>query len=93
MNSTRKKRQSNTRLFCQLDDFYHDIIMKNAANDRQQNVVVKQGTVDQEFTVTNTDSNLRTNENPVNVQTLERCFNERIDRKMSIIVDTIEDRI
>ena len=27
------------------------------------------------------------------VKTLERCFNERIDREMSNIVDTVEDRI
>ena len=29
----------------------------------------------------------------MDVKTLERCFNERIDRKMSNIVDTVEDRI
>ena len=29
----------------------------------------------------------------VNVKTLERCFNERIDRKMGNIVDTVEDKI
>ena len=29
----------------------------------------------------------------MNVKTLERCFNERIGREMSNIVDTIEDRI
>ena len=29
----------------------------------------------------------------MNVKTLERCFNERIDREMSNIVDTVEDRI
>ena len=34
-----------------------------------------------------------TNEKTVNVKTLERCFNERFDREMSNIVDTIEDRI
>ena len=34
-----------------------------------------------------------TNENTVNVKTLERCFNEWIDREMSIIVETVEDRI
>ena len=27
------------------------------------------------------------------MKTLERCFNERIDREMSNIVDTVEDRI
>ena len=29
----------------------------------------------------------------MNVKTLERCFNERIDREMSNIVDTVENRI
>ena len=29
----------------------------------------------------------------MNVKSLERCFNERIDREMNNIVDTVEDRI
>ena len=29
----------------------------------------------------------------MNVKTLERCFNERIDKEMNNIVDTVEDRI
>ena len=29
----------------------------------------------------------------MSVKTLERCFNENIDREMSNIVDTVEDRI
>ena len=29
----------------------------------------------------------------MNVKTLERCFNERVDREMNNIVDTVEDRI
>ena len=29
----------------------------------------------------------------MSVKTLERCFNERIDREMSNIVDTVEDRL
>ena len=29
----------------------------------------------------------------MNVKTLERCFNEKIDREMDNIVDTVEDRI
>ena len=33
------------------------------------------------------------NESTVKVKTLKRCFNERIDREMSNIVDTVEDRI
>ena len=34
-----------------------------------------------------------TNKNAINVKTLGRCFDERIDREMSIIVDTVEGRI
>ena len=34
-----------------------------------------------------------TNENTINVKTLERCSNERIDSETSNIVDTVEDRI
>ena len=29
----------------------------------------------------------------MNVKNLERCFNERIDREISNIVETVEDRI
>ena len=33
------------------------------------------------------------NESTVNVKSLERCFNKRIDSEISNIVDTVEDRI
>ena len=33
------------------------------------------------------------NESTVTVKTLKRCFNEKIDREMNKIVDTVEDRI
>ena len=51
MVSTRKKRQSNKRLLSQLDDFDRDMIIGNAANERQENVVVTEGTNDQDLTV------------------------------------------
>ena len=54
---------------------------------------MKEGTIDQKFTVINSDSNLAGDENLLNVKTLERCFNERIDRKMGNILDTVENRI
>ena len=38
-------------------------------------------------------SNLAAHENFVNVKTLERCFRERIDREMGVIIDTVENRI
>ena len=93
MVSTRKKRQSNKRLLSQLDDFDQDMIIGNAASERQENVVVKEGTNDRDFTVSNSSNSTAVNESAINVKTLERCFNERIDREVSNIVDTVEDRI
>ena len=93
MVSTRKKRESNRRLNSQIDLFDRDIIIGNAAGDRQQNVVVNGGTVDQNFTDNNIASNLTTKKILVKVQTLERCFIESIDREMGNIVDTVENRI
>ena len=93
MVSTCKKRQSNRRLFSQSDDFNQDTIIGNAAGERQENIVVNEGTIDRDFNVGTSGNNSAINENTVNVKTLERCFNERIDREMSNIVDTVEDRI
>ena len=62
-------------------------------SDRHEIATVNDGTVDQEFTVSISDSNPAAKENLVKVKTLERCFNEKIDREMGIIVDTVEDRI
>ena len=76
-----------------MDDFNQDINIGNAASDRQQNIVVVESSVRQDFTVKYNGSNLTTNKNLVNVETLERCFNERIDKEMGDIVDTVEDRI
>ena len=93
MVSTRKKRQSNRKLLSQLDDFDQDVIIGNTASERQENVVVNEDTNDRDFTVSNSSNNTTVNESAVNVKTLERCFNERIDKEMSNIVDTVEDRI
>ena len=93
MVSTRKKRQSNRKLLSQLDDFYQDMIIGNAVSERQENVVVNEGTNDRDFTVGTSSSNSVVNGNAMNVKTLERCFNKIIDREMSNIVDTVEDRI
>ena len=93
MVSTRKKRQSNKRLLSQLDDFDQDMIIGSAVSERQKNAVVNKGTNDRDFTVSNPSNNTVVNESAINVKTLERCFNERIDREMNNIVDTVEDRI
>ena len=93
MVSTRKKKQSNRRLFSQLYDFDQDVILGNAARESQENFVVNESTNDRDFTVGDSSKNSATNESTANVKTLERCFSERIDKEMSHIVDTVEDRI
>ena len=93
MASNLKKRQSNRRLLSQLDDFDQDVIIGTVASEERENAVVSEGSNDRDFTVGTSSDNLVTNENTVNVKNLERCFIERIDREMSIIVDTVEDRI
>ena len=93
MVSTRKKRQSNRRLLSQLGNVGQDIMIGNAASERQENVLVDESSNDRDFTVGTSSDNLVTNENAVNVKTLERCFIGRIDKEMSNIVDTVEDII
>ena len=51
MVSTRKKRQSNRRHLSQLDDSDQDMIIGNNVSERQENVVVNEGTNDRGFTV------------------------------------------
>ena len=55
--------------------------------------MVKEGTNDRDFTVGTSSNNTAINENMGNMKTSERCFNEKIDREMNNIVDTVEDRI
>ena len=57
-------------------------------SDRQENATVNEGPGDQEFTVGSHVINLTANENPVNVKTLERSFNERIVREKKRILLT-----
>ena len=80
-------------LINQLDDFDQDIIIGNAANERRECTVVNEGTNDRDFTAGTSGNNIAINESTVSVKTLERCFNERIDREKSNFVDTVEDRI
>ena len=46
-----------------------------------------------DFSVGTSNNGSVVNRNAMSVKTLERCFNGRIDREMSNIVDTVEDRI
>ena len=93
MVSTRKKRQSNKRLLSQLDDFDQDMIIGSTASERQENAVVDESTNVQDFTVGTSNVSPVINKIAMNVKTLERCFNERIDREMINFVDTVKDRI
>ena len=93
MVSTRKKRQSNSRLLSQLDGFEQDIIIGNASSERQENIVVNEGSDDRDPAGGTSSNNLQINANTVNVETLERCFNERIDMELNNFVQTVEDRI
>ena len=69
------------------------MIIGSAVSERQENAVVNEGTNDRDFTVSTSNNDSVINESTVNVKTLERCFNERIDREMSDIIYTVEDRI
>ena len=69
------------------------MIIGNALSERQENAAVKEGTNDRDFFVGTSSNNSVVNGNAMNVKSLERCFNENIDREMSNIVDTVEDRI
>ena len=93
MVSTRKKRQSNRKIFSQLDDFDQGMVIGNPVSERQENIVANEGTNARDFTDDTSSKNIAIIESTANVKTLERCFNERIDREMSNIVDTVEDRI
>ena len=93
MVSTRKKRQSSRRLLSQLDDHDQDIIIGNAASERQENIMVYEGTNDRNFTLGTSSSSTVNIENVVNVKTLETYFEGRIDWEMNNIVDTVEDKI
>ena len=93
MVSTCTKKQSSRRLLSQLDDFDRDIIIGNAVSERQENAVVNEGTNDQGFTVGISNNDSVINGNAMSVKTLERRFNERIDREISNIIHRVEDRI
>ena len=80
-------------LLSQLDDFDQDVTVGDAVSSESQNVVVNSGSVDREFTVNSNDDIPTTNENTVNVQTLEKCLNKMNDRELGNIVETVEDRI
>ena len=62
------------------------MIIRNAISERYENAVVN------DFTVGTSSNSSVVNGNGMNAKTLERCFNENIDTKMSNIVDTVDYR-
>ena len=82
MFSSRRKGQPNQEIVSQLDDFDEDAMIGNAASSRQQNVVINEGTVYQEFTVKITGSNLTTNESSFKIQTWKGALLKRLISKL-----------
>ena len=68
------------------------MIIGSAVRETQENALVNEGTNDRDFTVSTSNNDSVINESTVNVRTLERCFDERIDREMCNIINTVEDR-
>ena len=69
------------------------MIIGNAVSERREKTVVNEGTTYRDFTVSTCNNSSVVNGNAMSVKTLERCFSEKIDREMSNIIDTVEDRI
>ena len=69
------------------------MVIGHAASERRESAVFNEETNDQDFTVGTSSNNMAINGSTVNVKTLERCFNEMIDKEMNNNVDTVEDRI
>ena len=87
------KKQSNRRILSHSNGFGRDVIFGKATSEKQENIKVNEGTTDRDFTVGTFSRDTVIKEIVVNVRTLERRFNERIDGEFSNIVDTVQDRI
>ena len=55
--------------------------------------MVNESTDDRDFTVGTSNNDSVVSGNVMSVKTLERCFNERIDREKNNIAGTVEDGI
>ena len=86
------KKEPIRSLFSQLDDFDQDFVIGIIASDRHENTTVNEGTGHQDLTAGTSDDKLMTNEDTVNVTTLERCFNERIDREILTLSKTESEK-
>ena len=79
MVSTRTKRQSNKRILSELDGFDQDVIIGKATSERQEDIMVNEGTKERDFTVGTSSKDTVIIQTAVNVGTLERCLKEKID--------------
>ena len=74
------RKGSQTESFSAINNFDHGMISGNAASERQENIVVNEGTNDRGFTFSTSSSNIGNDENTVDVKTLERslktCFRQ-----------------
>ena len=78
---TRKKRQTNKRFLSQLDDFEQDMNIGNAVSERQDNVVVDEGTNDRDFTVSNSSNNTAVNESAMSVKLWKGVLRKKLREK------------
>ena len=69
------------------------MIIGNATRGKQQEIAVSEGSNDRDFTAGTSSDNTAINESTVNLKSLERCFNGKIDREMIKFVVTVEDRV
>ena len=85
MVSTRKKRQSDRNFLSQLDDFDQDIIIGNTSSERQENIMVNEGTNDRDCTVGTSSDISVTNENTVNVKPWKDVLMKGLTGKWAIL--------
>ena len=69
-----QKKQPKGKFRSQIDDSAQNVNIGDAANSGQQNVVVKDDTVDRGFTVENKGNISTTKEITVEIQTLQKCL-------------------
>ena len=86
MVSTRKKKQSNRRLLSQLDDFDQDMIIGNTASERQENIVVNEGTNDRDSTVGTSSNNITINESAMSVKSWRGVSMKELIEKRAILL-------
>ena len=86
MVSTQKKKQQNRKLSCQLDGFDHDANNSKSARSERQDVEVRRGQGDPEFTGDNNGSTALASPNTLDFQTSEESLTSRIAGKWVMLL-------